>query len=295
MRTNALDARCHYPANQRRKKHWLADTCGHPSTEKGPSSVNTAEIKIVQPRLKRAIELGMELAPVVPIDRNVPHQLHEQRTKSCARGTSGQEEQESRRAEADRQLGLQTSSTRGDRLLPLSREVPWSGSTVESGGGPLQEQSTAERPASPRPQQESDIHGSCAQQDSDERLRFALRRGEGRGGSPQQSSSSTTQTVPARSVDRTQNNPALLHEPVTAGKRGGNLLLLLSQTRSQQTCPVIQSTATFSSQRPHDTHQNPHKTRVRSCLSHERAALARSLMATAKVREKITPKCVQPV
>ena len=52
--------------------------CGHPSTQKGPSSVNTAEIKIVQTRLKRAIELGIEIALVVSIDRNVPHQLHEQ-------------------------------------------------------------------------------------------------------------------------------------------------------------------------------------------------------------------------
>ena len=42
--------------------------------------------------------------------------------------------------------------------------------------------------------------------------------------------------------------------PVTDGKRGGNVLLLLSQTRSQQTCPIIRSTATLSSQRPWDTH-----------------------------------------
>ena len=46
----------------------------------GPSSVNTAEITIVHSRLKRATELGIEPAPIVPIDRNVP-----QRTKSCAR------------------------------------------------------------------------------------------------------------------------------------------------------------------------------------------------------------------
>ena len=90
--------------------------CGHPSTQKGPSSVNTAEIKIVQTRLKRAIELGIEIALVVPIDRNVPHQLHEQRTRSCARGISSQEEHERRRVEADRQLGPQTSSTGGDRV-----------------------------------------------------------------------------------------------------------------------------------------------------------------------------------
>ena len=48
--------------------------CGHPSTQQGLSSVNTAEIKIVQSRIKRAIELGIEPAPFVPIDRNVPHQ-----------------------------------------------------------------------------------------------------------------------------------------------------------------------------------------------------------------------------
>ena len=101
------------------QKHWLADMCGHPSTQKGPSSVNTAEIK-------RAIEFGIEPAPVVPIDRNVPHQLHEQRTKSCARGTSSPEEQEPRRVEADRQPGLQTSSNRGGQsdVLPLSSECP---------------------------------------------------------------------------------------------------------------------------------------------------------------------------
>ena len=70
-----------------------------------------------------------------------------------------------------------------------------------------------------RPQQESNTHGSSAQLDSDVRERFALRRGEGRGGSPQHISCSTTQTVPTRSVDRTQNDLAALHEPVTPGKR----------------------------------------------------------------------------
>ena len=85
------------------------------------------------------------------------------------RGTSGQEEQEPRLVEADRQLGLQTSSTRGGQsdVLLLSREEPRSGGTAESGGSPLKEESAAERPASLRPQQESDTHGSSAQLDSD--------------------------------------------------------------------------------------------------------------------------------
>ena len=159
------------------QNHWL-DMCGHPSTQKGPSSVNTSEIKSVQSRLKRAIEVGIEPALVVPIDRNVPHQLHEQRTKSCARGTSGQEEQEPRCVEADRQPGLQTSSTRGrqsDRLL-LSREVPGSGGAVESGGGPLQEQSAAERPASPRPQKKGRSWQLCT---TGQRCKTTLRSTKG--------------------------------------------------------------------------------------------------------------------
>ena len=45
------------------QKPWLADICGHSSTQKGPSPVNTAAIKIAQTRLKRAIELGIELVP----------------------------------------------------------------------------------------------------------------------------------------------------------------------------------------------------------------------------------------
>ena len=50
-----------------------------------------------------------------------------------------------------------------------------------------------------------------------------------------------------RTVERTQNSPALLHEPATDGKIDGNLHLVLSQTRSQRTCPLIQSTATQGS------------------------------------------------
>ena len=82
-------------------------------------------------------------------------------------------------------------------------------------------------------------------------------------------------------VDRLNKVPAALRKPClpdsvdkiilpfytpvsAAGKRGGEL-----ETRSQQTCPVIQSTATFSSQRPHDTH-------VLRTGSHRRSTGARS-------------------
>ena len=170
--------------------------CGRPSTQKGPRQANTTEIKLVQ--TSEPLNLALNPALVVPIDRNVPHQLHEQRTKSCAWGASGQEEQEPRRVEADRQSGLQTSSSRGVQsdVLPLGREGSWSGGTTECGGGALQEQSATERPASPRPHQITKPHVSSAQKDSDARLRFALRGGKGRGGSAQQSPCSTTQPSP---------------------------------------------------------------------------------------------------
>ena len=61
------------------ERHWLADMCGHPSTQKGPSTAHTAEIKVVHARLKRARELGIQAAPVVPVNYDVPRQLHEQR------------------------------------------------------------------------------------------------------------------------------------------------------------------------------------------------------------------------
>ena len=197
------------------QKHWLANMCGHPSTQKGPNSANTAEIKIVQKRLKRAIELGMELALVVPIDRNVPHQLHEQRTKSCARGTSGQEEQEPRRVEADGQPGLQTSSTRGRQsdVLPLGRERP--GAVAQLKAAEDHNKNRAPQRDQPHPDHIKKInpHGSSIQLDSDARLRIAPAGGKRRGGPLQQSPCSATQTKHDGTAERTQDNPALLHEP----------------------------------------------------------------------------------
>ena len=199
---------------------------------------------------ERAIEFGDEPALVVPIDRNVPHQLHEQRTKSCAWRASGQEEQEPRRVEADRQPGLQTSSSRGVQsdVLPLGREESWSGGTNECGGGALQEQSATERPASPRPHQITKPHLSSAQIDSDARLRFALRGGKGRGGSAQQSPCSTTQPSP------TELKTILTYcaSPYRWEERWEHAPSFI-QTRSQQTCLVFESIVTLSPQRPHDT------------------------------------------
>ena len=70
----------------------------------------------MQSRLKRAIELGIEPAPVVPTDRNVPHQLHEQRTKSCAKGTMAKK---SKNQDVSRQidnLDYRLRQLEGDRV-----------------------------------------------------------------------------------------------------------------------------------------------------------------------------------
>ena len=106
--------------------------CGHPSTQKGPSTAHTAEIKVVHARLKRARELGIQAAPVVPVNYDVPRQLHEQR-KRVDRRADQQEEQEPGRVEADRQPGLQAPPARGGQgdVLPLSREMSWSGDAAE--------------------------------------------------------------------------------------------------------------------------------------------------------------------
>ena len=97
------------------ERHWLADMCGHPSTQKGPSTAHTAEIKVVHARLKRARELGIQAAPVVPVNYDVPRQLHEQR-KRIDRRAGQQEEQEPGRVEADRQPGLQAPPARGGQV-----------------------------------------------------------------------------------------------------------------------------------------------------------------------------------
>ena len=77
-------------------------------------------------------------------------------------------------------------------------------------------------PASPGPQQKSNPHGSSAQLDSDARPCFAQRGSKGGGGSPRQCPCSTTHTKRDGTAERTQGNPALLHEPATDGRRWGH-------------------------------------------------------------------------
>ena len=38
------------------ERHWLADMCGHPSTQKGPSTAHTAEVKVVHARLSLPVQ-----------------------------------------------------------------------------------------------------------------------------------------------------------------------------------------------------------------------------------------------
>ena len=171
----------------------------------------------------------------------------------------------------------------GDRVTYCfsAERCPGVVATVESGGGPLQEQSAAERPASPRPQKKKRRSWqpcstgqrrkttlrstNCAKEEVDRlhKVLAALRK----------------LSLPEQ-LTALKNNPALQHEPVTDGKRGGNLLLLLSQTRSQQTCRIIQSTATFSSQRSHDTH-------VLRAGSNRRSTGARSATQRSTVQMKL--------
>ena len=128
------------------------------STQKGPSTAHTAEIKVVHARLKRARELGIQAAPVVPVNYDVPRQLHEKR-KRIDRRTCQQEEQESGLVEADRQLGLQAPPARGglNNILPLSRKMSGSGDAAQGCGGTLQEQSAGQGSTSSRPQQKSNL------------------------------------------------------------------------------------------------------------------------------------------
>ena len=236
------------------ERHWLADMSGHPLTQKGPSTAHTAEIKVVHARLKRARELGIQAAPVVPVNCDVPRQLHEQRMR-IDRRAGQQEEQEPGRVEADRQPGLQAPPARGgqDDILPLSRKVSWSSDAAQGCGGTLQQQSAGQGPTSSGPQQKSDPDGSTAELDSDAGLHAAL-RDDGRGGRPDQlSSHSTTQTEPDRQTQRTQGHSAVLQNSAADGTRSGNLLFLLGNEGPKQAGAIIQPAATVSVDRDHNS------------------------------------------
>ena len=185
---------------------------------------------MVQSRLKRAIEFGIEPAPFVPIDRNVPHQ------SSAPRAAQGEPvAKKSKSQDVSRQIDNLDNRFRqleGDRVtyfLPAER------CTAETGGGTSYKSRALQRGQPALAEPATRKRHSWQLCSTGQRCKSTLRPTRER------------RKRWTRTVDRTQNNPALLHESVTVGKRGGNLLLLLSHTRSQQTCPIIQFTATVSS------------------------------------------------
>ena len=259
------------------EKHWLADMCGHPSTQKGPSTAHTAEIKVVHARLKRARELGIQVAPVVPVNYDVPRQLHEQRTR-VDRRAGQQEEQEPGRVEADRQSGLQAPPARRGQsdVLPLSREVPRSSDAAQGCRRTLQEQSAGQGPTSSGPQQKSDPDGSTVELDGDTRLHATLRDDKGGGRTDQLSPHYPSQTEPDRPTQRTQDYSAVLQNSAADGTRSGNLLLLRGKEGPKQARAIIQPTATVSVDRDHNSRLL--RTGSRGCRKSARSATKGSLV-----------------
>ena len=101
--------------------------------------------------------------------------------KDGCRRASSQEEQEPRRDEADRQLGLQAPPAEGDRVtyfLPTEKTLRVV-AQPKAAKEHYKEQSATEVPVPPGPQQEGNPHGSSALLDGDAKLRSALPCGEG--------------------------------------------------------------------------------------------------------------------